>query len=175
MTTANWTQLLALIALILVTAPPLRRYIANVYEGKPMRLDTLFGPVERAIYRICRVDPEREQRWNVYALSVLAFSVVGFLLLYVMLRVQTDLPFNPTNVVNVNATQSFETAVSFMTQHQLLREVWGPQYHDETNYLRVFMAQVRRKLEPEPSRPRYFITEPGMGYRFENAALTRRD
>jgi two-component system, OmpR family, KDP operon response regulator KdpE len=52
-------------------------------------------------------------------------------------------------------------------QRQLLQEVWGPQYHDETNYLRVFMAQVRRKLEPEPAHPRYFITEPGMGYRFE--------
>jgi len=52
-------------------------------------------------------------------------------------------------------------------QVQLLREVWGPQYGEETNYLRVFMAQVRRKLEPEPHRPRYFITEPGMGYRFE--------
>lgn len=51
-------------------------------------------------------------------------------------------------------------------QVQLLREVWGPSYREETNYLRVFMAQVRRKLEPEPSRPRYFITEPGMGYRF---------
>jgi two-component system, OmpR family, KDP operon response regulator KdpE len=52
-------------------------------------------------------------------------------------------------------------------QQQLLREVWGPEYHDETNYLRVFLAQVRRKLEPEPARPRYFLTEPGMGYRFE--------
>jgi two-component system, OmpR family, KDP operon response regulator KdpE len=56
-----------------------------------------------------------------------------------------------------------------VSQTQLLQEVWGPQYHDETNYLRVFMAQVRRKLEPEPGRPRYFITEPGMGYRFEAA------
>jgi two-component system, OmpR family, KDP operon response regulator KdpE len=54
-----------------------------------------------------------------------------------------------------------------VTQTQMLKEVWGPQYHDETNYLRVFMAQVRRKLEPEPAHPRYFITEPGMGYRFE--------
>jgi two-component system, OmpR family, KDP operon response regulator KdpE len=54
-----------------------------------------------------------------------------------------------------------------VAQRQLLQEVWGPQYHDETNYLRVFMAQVRRKLEPEPSNPRYFITEPGMGYRFQ--------
>ena len=52
-------------------------------------------------------------------------------------------------------------------QRQLLQEVWGPQYATETNYLRVFMAQIRRKLEPDPTRPRYFITEPGMGYRFE--------
>jgi two-component system KDP operon response regulator KdpE len=51
-------------------------------------------------------------------------------------------------------------------QVQLLREVWGPQYGEETHYLRVFMAQVRRKLEPDPHAPRYFITEPGMGYRF---------
>ncbi|HEX6147919.1 MAG TPA: response regulator [Acidimicrobiia bacterium] len=57
-----------------------------------------------------------------------------------------------------------------VTQTQLLREVWGPQYGEETNYLRVFMAQLRRKLEPRPSNPRYFITEPGMGYRFEPPA-----
>jgi two-component system, OmpR family, KDP operon response regulator KdpE len=54
-----------------------------------------------------------------------------------------------------------------VSQRQLLQEVWGPEYGEESNYLRVFMAQVRRKLEPEPSTPRYFITEPGMGYRFE--------
>ena len=58
-------------------------------------------------------------------------------------------------------------AGKLVSQRQLLQEVWGPQYETETNYLRVFMAQVRRKLEPEPSQPRYFITEPGMGYRFE--------
>jgi two-component system KDP operon response regulator KdpE len=49
---------------------------------------------------------------------------------------------------------------------QLLHEVWGPSYEHETNYLRVFMAQIRRKLEPDPGSPRYFTTEPGMGYRF---------
>jgi two-component system KDP operon response regulator KdpE len=54
-----------------------------------------------------------------------------------------------------------------VTQRQLLQEVWGPGYGDESHYLRVFMAQIRRKLEPDPSRPRYFITEPGIGYRFE--------
>ncbi|MET0693752.1 MAG: response regulator transcription factor [Propionibacteriaceae bacterium] len=51
-------------------------------------------------------------------------------------------------------------------QTELLREVWGPSYHRETNYLRVYLAQLRRKLEDEPSRPRHLITEPGVGYRF---------
>jgi two-component system KDP operon response regulator KdpE len=53
-------------------------------------------------------------------------------------------------------------------QRELLRDVWGPQYGDEANYLRVFMAQIRKKLEPAPDRPRYFITEPGIGYRLEH-------
>ncbi len=52
-------------------------------------------------------------------------------------------------------------------QRELLRAVWGPAYGTETNYLRVYLAQLRRKLEPEPSRPKHLITEAGMGYRFE--------
>jgi two-component system KDP operon response regulator KdpE len=54
-----------------------------------------------------------------------------------------------------------------VSQRQLLQEVWGPEYEKETDYLRVYMAAIRRKLEPDSSRPRYFITEPGMGYRFQ--------
>ena len=53
-----------------------------------------------------------------------------------------------------------------VTQRSLLNEVWGTQYLDETGYLRVHMTHIRRKLEPEPARPRYFRTEPGIGYRF---------
>jgi two-component system, OmpR family, KDP operon response regulator KdpE len=60
-------------------------------------------------------------------------------------------------------------------QRQLLQEVWGPQYGDETNYLRVHMAHIRRKLEPDPARPRYFVTEPGMGYRFEAGPIGRAE
>src|SRR5207244_11046931 len=52
-------------------------------------------------------------------------------------------------------------------QRQLLQEVWGPQYETETPYLRVYMAAIRRKLEPESATPRYVITEPGLGYRFQ--------
>ena len=51
-------------------------------------------------------------------------------------------------------------------QRRLLQEVWGPAYSDETHYLRVFLAQIRRRLEPDPSHPRYFITEAGLGVRF---------
>lgn len=54
-----------------------------------------------------------------------------------------------------------------ISQRQLLQAVWGPQYETETNYLRVYLAQLRRKLEDDPSRPAHLITEPGMGYRFE--------
>jgi two-component system, OmpR family, KDP operon response regulator KdpE len=54
-----------------------------------------------------------------------------------------------------------------VAQKQLLHEVWGPQYANETHYLRVYLAQLRRKLELDPSRPRHLLTEPGMGYRLE--------
>jgi len=54
-----------------------------------------------------------------------------------------------------------------ITRQQLLQQVWGPAYLTETNYLRVHLANLRRKLEPDPSRPRYLITEPGIGYRFQ--------
>jgi two-component system KDP operon response regulator KdpE len=54
-----------------------------------------------------------------------------------------------------------------ITQRQLLHEIWGPQYGTETNYLRQYMARLRRKLEDDPTRPRHLLTEPGMGYRFQ--------
>jgi two-component system, OmpR family, KDP operon response regulator KdpE len=54
-----------------------------------------------------------------------------------------------------------------VTQRQLLTEVWGPEYQKETQYLRVYLGQLRRKLETDPSRPRHLVTEPGIGYRFE--------
>lgn len=58
------------------------------------------------------------------------------------------------------------TPGQLVRQTPLLQEVWGPSYHRESNYLRVYIAQLRRKLEAEPGRPRHFITEPGVGYRF---------
>jgi len=57
-----------------------------------------------------------------------------------------------------------------VTHQQLLHEVWGPRFENETNYLRVHLANLRRKLEPDPSRPRYLRTDPGLGYRFTPGA-----
>jgi two-component system KDP operon response regulator KdpE len=56
-----------------------------------------------------------------------------------------------------------------ISQRQLLQQVWGPGYLTETHYLRQYLAQLRRKLEPDPARPRFLLTEPGMGYRFQPA------
>jgi len=116
MSGAGWAQFAALIAVTFVTAPALGWYMAKVYgdEGKAPG-DRVFLPVERVIYRICRVDPDREQNWKVYAYSVLAFSLVSFLLLYALLRIQGSLPLNPNDLPDVIPHLSFNTAVSFMT------------------------------------------------------------
>ena len=117
MTTASWLQFVVLIALVAVTAPFIGRYMARVYDDseRPAPGDRFFLRIERPIYRICRVDPRSEQRWTVYAYSVLAFSVISLLLLYLQLRIQDSLPFNPTNMPAVGQHLSFNTAVSFAT------------------------------------------------------------
>jgi K+-transporting ATPase ATPase A chain len=89
--------------------------MASVYGGGRAPGDRFFLALERPVYRLCRVDPDREQRWTVYAYSVIGFSVVSFLVLYAQLRLQGDLPFNPTDMPGVVPHLSFNTAVSFVT------------------------------------------------------------
>jgi len=106
-----------LIAALAVTTPLLGGYMAKVYEpslGRP-RGDRIFSAIERPIYRLCRIDPESEQRWNVYALSLLAFSLVSLLILYAQLRLQGHLLLNPDHYKGVDPKLSFNTAVSFLT------------------------------------------------------------
>jgi K+-transporting ATPase ATPase A chain len=116
MSLPNWLQFAALFGLLLITAPPLGLYLAKVYEGAgKVPGDRIFLPVERLIYRVCRVDPSSEQRWTVYAFSVIAFSAVSFAVLYTLQRLQGSLPFNPTHMSGVTNHLAFNTAVSFMT------------------------------------------------------------
>ena len=102
-------------AALLVCARVLGAYIARVFGGEPQREDRVFAPLERAIFRLTGVTPESEQRWTAYARSVLAFSVVSILGLYLLQRVQGALFLNPTDVTGVPPALAFNTAVSFVT------------------------------------------------------------
>jgi K+-transporting ATPase ATPase A chain len=113
MSAAAWAQVALLVVLLAISIPLLGAYMAKVYGNAKAPGDRVFRPIERLIYRVCRVDPDQEQRWTVYAFSVLAFSVVGLLILYAVQRLQTSLPFNPTNVPQVGEALSFNTATSF--------------------------------------------------------------
>jgi K+-transporting ATPase ATPase A chain len=98
---AGWIQALVVVALILVSTPILGTYLARVFGGERAPADRVFLPVERAIHRFARIDPEREQPWRVYALSLLAFSVASVLLLYLLQRIQGVLPGNPVGLDGV--------------------------------------------------------------------------
>jgi K+-transporting ATPase ATPase A chain len=115
MSGSAWLQVLFLIALLAISTPLLGSYLAKIYSGGKAPGDRVFLPVENAIYRVCRVDPEREQRWNVYAYSLLAFSAVSVIVLYAQLRLQGHLPLNPDGLGGVPPALSFNTASSFLT------------------------------------------------------------
>jgi potassium-transporting ATPase potassium-binding subunit len=114
----GFAQLFLLVAALMVTVGPLGRYMALVYGSRDDASapgDRVFGPIERRIYRVIGVDARKEQRWNVYAVSLLAFSLVSLLLLYAMQRLQGVLPFNPTDREAVSPMGAFNVAVSFVT------------------------------------------------------------
>ena len=115
MTVAAWAQLVFLIALLTISTPLLGHYLAQVYGGGKAPGDRVFGPVERLVYRVGGVNPAREQRWTVYALSLLAFSLASVLILYAQLRLQNRLPLNPDGLAAVSPALAFNTAVSFLT------------------------------------------------------------
>ena len=111
-------QVLLLAVALALTVPLLGRYMANVYGARADGTapgDRMFNPIERTIYRVCRIDSKREQRWNVYAMSLLAFSVVSVLMLYAIHRLQGSLPLNPTDRAGVSPMGSFNAAISFVT------------------------------------------------------------
>jgi K+-transporting ATPase ATPase A chain len=115
MTIIGCLQAAVIFALVSLLVKPAGAYMARVFEGERVFLTPVLGPLERKLYRICRIDPAREMGWTSYAFAVVAFSLVSFLYLYVLLRVQAYLPLNPQGFGNLAPDLAWNTAISFMT------------------------------------------------------------
>ncbi len=111
----DYALVLAFLALVLVPAPWLGRFYYKVMEGQRTWLTPVVGPVEKLCYRVAGVDPSNEQSWRTYALALLMFNLLGFLLLFSVLVFQQYLPLNPQQLPGQEWTQAFNTAVSFVT------------------------------------------------------------
>ena len=115
MTLIGWIQISIYCAIIVALVRPLGGYMTRVFNGESTLLSPALRPVEAALYRISGVDEAREQHWLTYTVAMLLFHVGGFLILYVLLRLQGVLPFNPADQSAVPADLAFNTAVSFIT------------------------------------------------------------
>ena len=115
MTLLGWLQAVVVFGIVCLLVKPVGMYMARVFEGEPVFLSAVLGPAERAVYRLCRVDPAHEMGWKAYAFAVIAFSFVSFLYLYALLRTQAYLPLNPQGFGNLAPDLAWNTAISFMT------------------------------------------------------------
>src|SRR5712664_2806862 len=150
MTFNGWLQILFFFAIILAITKPLGVFLAHVFNREKTFLDQLLRPIERLIYKLTRVDETREMRWTEYAATMLLFSGVSMLLLYLMQRLQGHLPFNPQHLAGVDSSGSptsgfvasaFNTAASLITNTNwqsyvpettmsYLTQMAGLAYHD---------------------------------------------
>src|SRR3989442_4060828 len=124
MTLNGWLQILIFFLVILAITKPMGVFMAQVFNREKTFLDPVLRPIERLIYKLARVDEEREMRWTEYAVSMLLFSAVSMLVFYLIQRLQGHLPFNPQHLPGVDSRASatgqfvgsaFNTAASFTT------------------------------------------------------------
>jgi potassium-transporting ATPase potassium-binding subunit len=115
MTWQGWLQIVVFVAVLTALVPPLGGYMARVYMGERVVLARVLGPVERLFYRAVRTNPDREQDWKQYGTTVLVFSALFWVVLYVLLRAQGALPFNPLRFSGAPWNVTFNTTSSFIT------------------------------------------------------------
>ena len=111
----SWLQILFYLLVLVVLAKPLGKFMARVYEGDLPALVRWLAPLERALYRFCGLRADLEQGWKAYAGAMLAFNLLGLLVVYALQRLQGVLPLNPAGMAAVSPDSSFNTAVSFAT------------------------------------------------------------
>ena len=128
---------------------------ADDYVTKPFGMDELLARVRAAVRRAVPDQPPAPVVTDAFTVDLAAT---------VVLRDGEEVRLTPTEWRLLEALVTRPGRL--VSQRQLLAEVWGPGYAVETNYLRVYVAGLRRKLEADPSRPQHLLTEPGMGYRF---------
>jgi potassium-transporting ATPase potassium-binding subunit len=111
----GWLQIAVFVVVLTAATPILGAYVARVYQGEPLALERVLGPLERLVYRLLRVQPDSGQDWRAYARSTLLFSVLFWLALYVILRTQGVHPFNPEGFHSAPWNVTFNTTSSFVT------------------------------------------------------------
>src|SRR5256885_11332118 len=115
MTANGWLQIAVFFGLIFAVTKPMGVFMARVFNRDKTFMDPVMRPIERLLYRVTGVDEKHEMRWTEYAVSMLLFSVVPMLLLYLMERGQGFLPLNPQKLASVPPALAFNTAASFTT------------------------------------------------------------
>ncbi|ESY88450.1 ATPase [Mesorhizobium sp. LNHC220B00] len=115
MTLNGWIQILVFCGILVLLVKPLGFYMHRVFNGDRTPLSPILGPLERGLYRICGTSEREEQHWTTYAVALLLFNLAGFLVLYILQRLQGSLPYNPAGMSAVDPALAFNTAASFMT------------------------------------------------------------
>lgn len=115
MTSNDFIQLLVYFVVLIGLVIPLGLYMAKVFQGEKTFMDRVMGPLEKFIYRLCGIDVQKEMNWWEYALSLLAFSFIGLISLFILLLVQGHLPLNPQGFGGLKWDLAWNTAVSFTT------------------------------------------------------------
>ena len=115
MTMIGWLQIAIFFLAVLITVKPLGLYMARVFSGERTALSPVLGRLEADLYRLSGISPGKEQGWFAYTVSMLVFSLAGFIALYAILRLQAYLPLNPQGFAGMAPDLAFNTAVSFVT------------------------------------------------------------